>query len=1035
MFKMRYKIRALICLILFALMFSGAEADGFTTDGDKIEEAAKSVLKLYVYDSGNADLNDYYATGSGFVAFDNSTLITNYHVIDGAEMIIAMDDQDYVYNLKYVMCADQVYDIAILAFEKPTSLKPLELYPDDKLKRGSSIIAIGSPKETKNTVSRGIISNTYYYNDVPEIQIDAAISPGSSGGALFNDDGKVIGVTSSGYRTKDEYGQDTQAQNINFAINSAVPQAMYNAWDGIRHTLSDHIDTAEMDFSNVYDHQTGMTDISEIKKAEEPVQSVENWTCPKCGRINTERFCLECGTEKPSWICACGKENSAKFCGRCGRKAEDLVQQFNQAIEYAENESFGEAVDSLEKLAFFNSGSYETIRGTHTSAKESLAEVYYLQGLYLMSVNGDHETILNCFISAGDYADAHDQITNENNRYYSAFYHQGIAEMEKGNYEAAIQSFIRAENYSDAKQKLSIAYYMYGISLLENKKYAESRNAFMNAENYSDSAEMILKSYYEEGIEAYQRKEYGIAKKLFISASGYKDSHQIIIQIEKDENDEIYRQAVALYNTGNFNEAKDKFEKISDHNDTATYLKLIEIRILEKEMGACEEIKDVNLLSSYASKIEPYLDLEDAQKLYKRIQYYIGILYFPTDFVASMNAFEAADDYLDAEVKLMEVKTQYFESLLSEQKYQTASEFLHEKLLPYGYDKDCFLMQPGDSGKIPSLVLTLAKIIGVKEKIPRGEDCYKDDYIASVKEFEKHFGMDGDGKLTLDEYLIIEDCIYPGLQDPKVKSLVEKLSDLSYIKKLGEKDHDIYANHYVNSIKQVEKDLGVTEDGVITHDEYEIILNQKVEISMPKNIKATSNKDKVTITWSAVPGAVKYQIYRTYPVRKYLGETYDCKWVQEENGQGGIRGYGVSALKYTAKSEKTTIKIDVPKYYKPVSYDTLVNREPGKYENKYVELKNLIYYDWRVGKDFDFKESYSDLLAVKTGNGDLYLVVGKTADQLLLLVICNYSSWGWNNDNDLIMDAYNNRIKRVTVKGQYDGSQPILTVHEISWTR
>ena len=250
-------------------MFSGAEADGFTTDGDKIEEAAKSVLKLYVYDSGNADLNHYYATGSGFVAFDNSTLITNYHVIDGAEMIIAMDDQDYVYNLKYVMCADQVYDIAILAFEKPTSLKPLELYPDDKLKRGSSIIAIGSPKETKNTVSRGIISNTYYYNDVPEIQIDAAISPGSSGGALFNDDGKVIGVTSSGYRTKDEYGQDTQAQNINFAINSAVPQAMYNAWDGIRHTLSDHIDTAEMDFSNVYDHQTGMTDISEIKKAED----------------------------------------------------------------------------------------------------------------------------------------------------------------------------------------------------------------------------------------------------------------------------------------------------------------------------------------------------------------------------------------------------------------------------------------------------------------------------------------------------------------------------------------------------------------------------------------------------------------------------------------------------------------------------------------------------------------------------------------------------------------------------------------------
>ena len=260
-----------LTMMICALVFSGALADGFSQNADEIERAAKSVLKIYVYEYESD--SEPFATGSGFVAFDSSTLITNYHVIDGARLAYAVDDDDNEYLLSRVLCADEEADIAIIGFSEPTGLAPLELYPDDGLKRGASVVAIGSPKITKNTVSKGIISNVYDIDGIPTIQTDAAISPGSSGGALFNDSGKVIGVTTATYKSKDEYGNNTDAQNINFAVNIAVAQAMYNAWDGTQYTFRNHKTSAKMDFTGVYRHapeetatpaQTGNAEIANI---------------------------------------------------------------------------------------------------------------------------------------------------------------------------------------------------------------------------------------------------------------------------------------------------------------------------------------------------------------------------------------------------------------------------------------------------------------------------------------------------------------------------------------------------------------------------------------------------------------------------------------------------------------------------------------------------------------------------------------------------------------------------------------------------
>ena len=72
---------------------------GFSSDPDAIERAAKSVLMLEVYDADN----ELLATGSGFVAFDNRTLVTNYHVIEDADWMVANSDDGYEYMVTKVL--------------------------------------------------------------------------------------------------------------------------------------------------------------------------------------------------------------------------------------------------------------------------------------------------------------------------------------------------------------------------------------------------------------------------------------------------------------------------------------------------------------------------------------------------------------------------------------------------------------------------------------------------------------------------------------------------------------------------------------------------------------------------------------------------------------------------------------------------------------------------------------------------------------------------------------------------------------------
>ena len=222
MMRKKLAVTALIAA-LFLLICPSAWA-AFSDDPDAVEEALGSVLMLEVYgDEG------MIATGSGFVAFNNRTLITNFHVVEEATYLIAYSDAGDPYILMDAKLLDAHRDIAILSFFSPTDLKPLTLNTDGALKRAQRVVAVGSPLGITNTVAMGNISGVYSDDGVSMIQFTAPISEGSSGGALFDDNGNVIGVTTATMES---------GQNLNLAVHIKEVADLYSTWDGTTFSIS-----------------------------------------------------------------------------------------------------------------------------------------------------------------------------------------------------------------------------------------------------------------------------------------------------------------------------------------------------------------------------------------------------------------------------------------------------------------------------------------------------------------------------------------------------------------------------------------------------------------------------------------------------------------------------------------------------------------------------------------------------------------------------------------------------------------------------
>ena len=134
----------------------------FSDNPDLIAEREKSVVKIVCYDF----MDNEFATGSGFVAYDCKTIVTNFHVIESAFAVKVVMDDDQIVEVECLKNYSEEDDIAILSLDEDLEVDPIPIGNSNLIQKGEKIVAIGSPLGIKNTISTGILSG-YYFCSLP----------------------------------------------------------------------------------------------------------------------------------------------------------------------------------------------------------------------------------------------------------------------------------------------------------------------------------------------------------------------------------------------------------------------------------------------------------------------------------------------------------------------------------------------------------------------------------------------------------------------------------------------------------------------------------------------------------------------------------------------------------------------------------------------------------------------------------------------------------------------------------------------------
>lgn len=164
---------------------------------------ASTVLLVMEDDNGQP-----LSFGSGFFISDG-LIASNYHVVEGASRGYAkLIGEKTKYDIEGYVAVDTVRDLVILKISSPGN-PTLKVNDSDHCQVGEKVFAVGNPQGLEGTFSQGIISSIRDAGSDKLLQITAPISPGSSGGPVLNEQGKVIGVSVATYRG---------GQNLNFAI-------------------------------------------------------------------------------------------------------------------------------------------------------------------------------------------------------------------------------------------------------------------------------------------------------------------------------------------------------------------------------------------------------------------------------------------------------------------------------------------------------------------------------------------------------------------------------------------------------------------------------------------------------------------------------------------------------------------------------------------------------------------------------------------------------------------------------------------------
>ncbi len=181
------------------------QTEAYEKSFEELAQLASSVVMISIHGQNG----EVIKTGSGIMIGREGYILTNSHVASGGNYYsVRIEDDDKEYLTNEVIKYNQLLDLAIIRIQR--QLKPIPVYQGGrKLVRGQKVVAIGSPLGLFNSVSDGIISGFRVIDTVDMIQFTAPTSHGSSGGAVLNMQGEVIGISTAGIDA---------GQNINLAM-------------------------------------------------------------------------------------------------------------------------------------------------------------------------------------------------------------------------------------------------------------------------------------------------------------------------------------------------------------------------------------------------------------------------------------------------------------------------------------------------------------------------------------------------------------------------------------------------------------------------------------------------------------------------------------------------------------------------------------------------------------------------------------------------------------------------------------------------
>lgn len=216
---MHYPKKLLVALFILCLPVYAQTAKSAS---DIAREQGQAMVVIEALDAaGNVT-----GQGSGFIVTPKGAVVTNLHVIQGAHTVRVKLTNGDVYKTQELVDVDDAKDLAILKL-KGFKLPVVALGDSDKTEIGESVVVISSPEGLTNSLSTGVVSGVRRLEGLRVFQISAPISQGSSGGAMFDSTGAVVGIVTYLLRG---------GQNINFAVPINYVRGMIG--DEARQTLA-----------------------------------------------------------------------------------------------------------------------------------------------------------------------------------------------------------------------------------------------------------------------------------------------------------------------------------------------------------------------------------------------------------------------------------------------------------------------------------------------------------------------------------------------------------------------------------------------------------------------------------------------------------------------------------------------------------------------------------------------------------------------------------------------------------------------------